>query len=117
MKKTYLANLMTGNVLLHNLHWNVEGRAFKQVHEYLELLYDDAFSKYDEVAERMKMDGELPSATLKEYLDQTNISELEEKRNSKDQRFIVIFMIYFSLFYCFLVCSSKANPNNFQANE
>lgn len=85
MKKTYLANLMTGNVLLHNLHWNVQGRAFKQVHEYLEFLYDDAFAKYDEVAERMKMDGAMPDASLKDYLDQTDIKELEVRDYSIEE--------------------------------
>ncbi len=76
MKKKYLADLMVGNVLLHNLHWNVEGKAFKQIHEYLEFLYDDAFAKYDEVAERMKMDGDMPPATIKEYLELTDLEEL-----------------------------------------
>lgn len=85
MKKTYLANLMTGNVLLHNLHWNVQGRAFKQVHEYLETLYDDVFAKYDEVAERMKMDGVMPAASMKEYLAQTDMTELEVRDYSIEE--------------------------------
>ncbi len=85
MKKKYLANLMVGNVLLHNLHWNVEGKAFKQVHEYLEALYDDAFEKYDEVAERMKMDGNMPPATMKEYLELTDLKELEVRGYSIEE--------------------------------
>ncbi len=85
MKKTYLANLMTGSVLLHNLHWNVEGQSFVQVHQFLESLYDDAFAKYDEVAERIKMDGELPAASLKEYLEQTDITELEVRAYSIEE--------------------------------
>lgn len=85
MRNTYLANLLTGNVLLHNLHWNVQGKAFKQVHEYLEFLYDDAFAKYDEIAERLKMDGVLPAATLKEYLDQTDLKELEVRAYSIEE--------------------------------
>ena len=32
----YLANLAVWNAKLHNLHWNVVGRAFVQVHEYTE---------------------------------------------------------------------------------
>lgn len=76
-KNKYLANLMAGNVLLHNLHWNVEGKAFKQVHEFLEFLYDDVFAKFDEVAERMKMDGVLPPASMKQYMEMTDIKELE----------------------------------------
>lgn len=76
-KNKYLANLMVGNVLLHNLHWNVEGKAFKQVHEFLEFLYDDVFAKFDAVAERMKMDGDMPPASMKQYMEFTDIKELE----------------------------------------
>lgn len=85
MKKKYLADLMVGNVLLHNLHWNVEGKAFKQIHEYLEFLYDDAFAKYDEVAERMKMDGEMPPATVREYMELTDLKELEVRGYSIEE--------------------------------
>ncbi|MFB0959445.1 DNA starvation/stationary phase protection protein [Proteiniclasticum sp. QWL-01] len=85
MRKTYLANLMVGNVMLHNLHWNVEGKAFKQIHEYLEFLYDDAFAKYDEVAERMKMDGKMPTASIKEYMADTDMKELEVRAYSIEE--------------------------------
>lgn len=79
LKNIYLANLNVGITLLHNLHWNVVGPQFKAVHEYLEVLYDDAFEKFDEVAERMKMDGEMPAASVKEYLELSDIEELEVK--------------------------------------
>lgn len=72
----YLSNLLVGNVKLHNLHWNVVGLQFKAVHEYLEALYDDFFEKYDEVAELQKQLGEFPKASLKEYLEITDIKEL-----------------------------------------
>lgn len=75
----YLANLMVGNVKLHNLHWNVTGFTFKAVHEYLEALYDDFFDKYDAVAEYQKMNGVSPKASLKEYLEVSDIKEIESK--------------------------------------
>ena len=53
----YLSDLMSGNIKLHNLHWNVTGLTFKAVHEYLEALYDDSFEKLDEVAELQKQLG------------------------------------------------------------
>ena len=75
----YLANLGVNYVKLHNLHWNVIGRGFKQVHEYLEALYDETTESFDEVAEYQKMVGEYPKASLEEYLKITTIKELESK--------------------------------------
>ncbi len=81
MKKVdlYLANLAVLNVKLHNLHWNVVGINFKAIHEYLEELYDSALEKFDEVAEWQKMEGKYPKASLKEYLEISEIKEIESK--------------------------------------
>ena len=73
----YVADLSVLFVKFHNLHWNVVGEDFKAVHEYLELIYDDLNLKFDEVAERIKMIGEFPLASLKDYLDVTSVKELE----------------------------------------
>lgn len=75
----YLANLSVGNIKLHNLHWNVTGITFKEVHVYLEDLYDDFFEKFDEVAEYQKQVGVYPKASTKEYLELTDIEELDSK--------------------------------------
>lgn len=47
----YLSNLALWNVKLHNLHWNVTGRTFVQIHEFTEKLYDEVFEQFDAVAE------------------------------------------------------------------
>ena len=75
----YLANVGVSYIKLHNLHWNVVGPAFKAVHEYLESLYDAFADVLDEVAELLKMEGEMPLASLKSYLGAASIKELEEK--------------------------------------
>ncbi len=75
----YLSDLGVLNVKLHNLHWNVSGRGFHQAHVYIETLYDDFFEKFDVVAERIKMLGDYPLASLKEYLEKSDIKELETK--------------------------------------
>jgi starvation-inducible DNA-binding protein len=72
----YIADLAILNVKLHNLHWNVVGENFEQVHVYLEKLYDDLFIKFDEAAERVKMLGEFPVASVKQYLELTSVQEL-----------------------------------------
>lgn len=72
----YLANIGVSYIKLHNLHWNVTGAQFKAVHEYLEALYDAYADILDEVAEILRMDGELPPASMKEYLEIATIKEL-----------------------------------------
>jgi starvation-inducible DNA-binding protein len=74
-----VADLNVLNVKFHNLHWNVVGLNFEPIHLLTENSYTDFFTKYDEVAERMKMLGELPPASMKKYLELTNIEELEDK--------------------------------------
>ncbi len=75
----YVADLAVLNVKFHNLHWNVVGENFEAVHVYIEKLYDDLFLKFDEVAERIKMLGEFPKASLKEYLEATAVEELANR--------------------------------------
>lgn len=82
---TYLANLAVLNTKLHNLHWNVEGKQFTQVHNFTEDLYNDFFEKYDGVAEIMKMKGEFPLVKLDEYQEAATIEELESKKYGVDK--------------------------------
>lgn len=81
----YLANVAVLYVKLHNLHWNVVGPDFKQAHEYLESLYDEAADTYDEVAELLKIHGAQPLASMKAYLGAATIEELpsEELRSAQ----------------------------------
>ena len=75
----YLANINVNYVKLHNLHWNVLGLQFKPVHENLEGLYDSMHEIFDEVAELLKMNGEFPLASLKDFLAVSEVKELESK--------------------------------------
>ena len=75
----YVADLAVLNVKFHNLHWNVVGDNFETVHVYIEKLYDDLFLKFDEVAERIKMLGDFPKASLASYLEVTTVTELENR--------------------------------------
>ena len=72
----YLADIGVSYIKLHNLHWNVTGSQFKAVHEYLESLYDAYADVLDEVAEIIKMEEELPLASMKEYLEVATIQEI-----------------------------------------
>lgn len=62
-------------VKLHNYHWYIKGPDFLTLHEKLEELYTWVAEQYDVVAERLLMNNGTPSATLKEYLEQTTLEE------------------------------------------
>lgn len=78
----YLSNLAVLNANLHNIHWNVEGKQFVQIHEFTEGLYDDFFEKYDAVAELLKMKGEKPLVKFSDYLKNATIKELDSDKFS-----------------------------------
>lgn len=75
----YLSNLAVLNVKFHNLHWNVVGIHFNELHELTEELYNDLFEKYDAVAELLKMKGEMPLSTMADYLKNASVEEVEPK--------------------------------------
>ena len=75
----YLANVAVEYVKLHNLHWNVTGKDFKPVHEYLESLYNAFADVLDATAEALKMHGEQPLASLSAYSKAATIKELESE--------------------------------------
>ena len=78
--QTYLSNLGVLNTKLHNLHWNVEGKQFMQIHQFTEGLYDDFFQKFDEIAELMKMKGEMPLVKMSDYIEHATIEEVDAKK-------------------------------------
>jgi neutrophil-activating protein A len=78
----YLADVAVSYIKMHNLHWNIVGSQFKAVHEYLETIYDSYADVLDEVAEALRMNDELPLASLKDYLEVTSIKELDSKEIS-----------------------------------
>lgn len=75
----YLSSLAVINAKLHNIHWNVEGKEFVQVHEFTEKLYDDFFEKMDMVAEMMKMKEETPLVKMEDYVKNSVVKELSAK--------------------------------------
>ena len=90
LMNNYVADLLVLNVKFHNLHWNVTGKGFEQVHVYIERLYDDLMIKYDEVAERIKMLGTFPKASVSSYLSATSVTEIESKDYPIDETLNVL---------------------------
>lgn len=75
----YIGNLALWNVKLHNLHWNVVGPNFMEIHEFTEEIYDNAFEQFDQVAELLKMKNQIPLATMAEYLEIATLKEISTK--------------------------------------
>ncbi|MBC8589806.1 Dps family protein [Wansuia hejianensis] len=75
----YLANLGVMNVKLHNIHWNVIGPQFMEVHKFTEEIYDSLFEDFDQVAELLKMKNEMPLSTMASFLKESSIEEIEAK--------------------------------------
>ncbi|NLZ49842.1 MAG: DNA starvation/stationary phase protection protein [Clostridiales bacterium] len=86
----YLADLNILYVKLHNLHWNVEGSGFFQLHAKFEELYDNINEAFDEVAERILTLGGRPAASVKEYVKLASIEELDSKGISGDDSIEII---------------------------
>ena len=75
----YLANLAVWNIKLHNLHWNVIIHFYKPLHRLSASLYYHTFETFDSVAEALKMKGEVPLSTMKDYLAAATIQEVSPK--------------------------------------
>ena len=76
---TLLANLAVMNINVHNLHWNVVGPHFKNIHKMTEKFYKMLQKQFDEVAEAMKMQQHQPLASLTDYLEKATLTELESR--------------------------------------
>ncbi len=75
---------------LRGLHWNIKGREFFELHTKFEELYDDAFIKIDEIAERiLTLEGE-PLHTYTDYLKTSNIKEEKNVTNGVEGVRIIV---------------------------
>lgn len=60
---------------IHNLHWNVQGPQFRQIHEFTEAIYDEMAEQFDALAERILMLGAKPPVTLSDCLKLSTVKE------------------------------------------
>lgn len=81
---TFLADLNVFFRKLQNYHWNVQGKDFFVVHEKLEEYYNEINTQIDEIAEHILILGGQPWGTMKDYLENSNISEAENKKIKSD---------------------------------
>jgi len=70
-----LANYSVHFQKLRNFHWNVKGGDFFDIHEQFEQQYNFAKTAIDDIAERIRVFGQTPFSTMREYLDNAQINE------------------------------------------
>ena len=76
-----LADYQLFYINARGFHWNIAGEKFFELHAKFEELYNDAFMKIDEVAERILTLGHTPQHNYSEYLQ---VSSIEEAIETKD---------------------------------
>jgi starvation-inducible DNA-binding protein len=76
-----LANYEVFYQNLRGFHWNIKGKEFFELHLKFEELYNDAFVKIDEIAERILTLGGEPLHTYSDYL---KIAEIKEEGKVTD---------------------------------
>ncbi len=85
--------LCTYQVFFHKLqkfHWNVVGSDFFDLHELTEDLYKNALNEIDEIAERIRVFGKKPYASMYEYLRESLLKESEEEKSAEYMTYEII---------------------------
>jgi starvation-inducible DNA-binding protein len=86
-KITHALNSVLANYSVHfqklrNFHWNVKGSDFFDLHLEFEEQYKEAFENIDQIAERIRVFGETPLSTMREYLQDSEIKEASTELTS-----------------------------------
>ena len=71
-----LANYHIHYQKVRGCHWNVKGRNFFTLHAKFEELYNNAITTIDEWAERILTLGQPPLSTYREYIEHSQIKEI-----------------------------------------
>lgn len=68
-----------------NFHWNITGPRFHSIHEFLEGHYKDLLEVMDNVAERVRVLGEVPHGTVKKMGENMDIKESDGMNMSANE--------------------------------
>lgn len=124
-KSTQLAEKL--NVLLANYsmfyqntrgyHWNIKGEKFFELHLKFEELYNDLFTKIDEVAERILTLGQTPEHTFTGYSALASIKESGKVTNGREavEQVVAAFQTLLILQRELLNLSGEANDEGTNA--
>ncbi|MBX3042326.1 MAG: DNA starvation/stationary phase protection protein [Candidatus Kapabacteria bacterium] len=78
-----LANYQIFYSNLRGYHWNIKGEKFFELHLKFEELYNDAFLKIDEIAERILTLGFTPLHTYTDYIAESEIKTAKDVTEGK----------------------------------
>ncbi len=70
-----LADSYSLMIMLHNYHWNIKGKNFRQIHLLTQEQYEELFEAIDEVAERIRSLGFTAPGSMREF---SELSQLKE---------------------------------------
>lgn len=70
-----LANLAIALFNSLNAHWKITGVAFASNHEFFKMLYENTFTRMDDIAERIRALNGMPTASLSRYLALATLHE------------------------------------------
>lgn len=80
-----LSNQHVLYIKTRNYHWNLVGKRFHTLHVFLEKQYKDLELAIDETAERTRILGGIPKASMKEFLDSASLIEDEGRLIDGDE--------------------------------
>jgi len=60
---------------LQNFHWNVVGADFFDIHDLTQEMYERAVDDIDEIAERVRVMGQVPMYRMNDYIENSLIKE------------------------------------------
>ena len=63
---------------LHKHHWNVEGAEFRDIHVFLQEVYEDVEDAADEIAERLQALGGVPHASMSALAENATVEPEDE---------------------------------------
>ena len=107
-----LANYVVEYHKLQNYHWYIKGKDFFQVHAKLEEIYNGINSSIDELAENILMLGYKPVASLKEFLEVSDIEEAEMEDVKSKHIFKEVLKDFEKLLKDVIEIKKEADENN-----
>lgn len=86
----YVADTAVIFIKLHNIHWNIVGKDFLELHNYTEELYSHFFKSYDDFAEVLKIKNQNVYGSMSEYLKVATVKELQTKNLTAKEALSII---------------------------
>lgn len=81
---TVLADTFTLYLKTHNCHWNVKGKEFYQFHKLFQKQYEELYESIDDIAERIREVGGVPTGNMYSFIKNTSIKEIDGSVSSEE---------------------------------